>query len=178
LPIATTTAGAASGYLWTTPFGTVGSTGTIDSGDVNSRIITVSYSSNAAASVGDSIKLRFTSACGNGSFKAQKLSNLAKSCFSSGNPIYTKQQSGKMEISPNPSDGNFRLKISNNNTGLADIKITIIDQLGNVVFTEMSKSNFGQYDQRINLSQRIRPGVYWVRFETANESESKRIIIQ
>jgi hypothetical protein len=178
LPIATTTTGAASGYLWTTPFGTVGSTGTIDSGDVNSRIITVSYSSNAAASVGDSIKLRFTSACGNGSFKAQKLSNLAKSCFSSGNPIYTKQQSGRMEISPNPSDGNFRLKIRNNNTGLADMKITIIDQLGNVVFTEMSKSNFGQYDQRINLSQRIRPGVYWVRFESANESESKRIIIQ
>jgi hypothetical protein len=79
LPGATATAGAANGYLWSTPTGTVGSTGTIDSGSVNSSIITVTYTSNAAAGVGDSIRLLYTSAgCGNGAIKAAKLSNLVK----------------------------------------------------------------------------------------------------
>jgi hypothetical protein len=77
LPAATTTAGAPSGYLWTMPFGTVGSTGVLDSADLTSRVIRIRYSSNAAATTGDSIKVMYTSACGNSPWKVQKLSNLA-----------------------------------------------------------------------------------------------------
>jgi hypothetical protein len=77
LPIATTTAGAASGYLWHMPMGSLGVTGVLDSGTLSGRVIKIRYSSNAAALTGDSIKVAFTSACGNSLPKAQKLSNLA-----------------------------------------------------------------------------------------------------
>jgi hypothetical protein len=178
LPSATNTAGAATGYLWSAPFGLVGSTGTIDSGTVNSRIITVTYSSNAAASVGDSIKLSYTSACGNGSFRAQRLSNLAKSCLSSGNPIDSKRQGETIEISPNPSDGNFRLKIKNIQAGQEGIKITITDQLGNIVHNELLKTNFNQLDKFIQLSENIRPGMYWIRISGSKINNTMRIVIQ
>ena len=75
LPAATTTAGAATGYLWTLAGGSVGSTGVVDSGTVNSQVIRVRYSSNAAALAGDSIKLSYTSGCGTSPYKALKLTN-------------------------------------------------------------------------------------------------------
>jgi hypothetical protein len=77
LPSATTTAGAASGYLWHMPIGALGTTGVLDSGSLNGRVIKIRYSSNAAALTGDSIKVQYTSACGNSVPKVQKLSNLA-----------------------------------------------------------------------------------------------------
>jgi hypothetical protein len=49
----------------------------LDSADLTSRVIRIKYSSNAAASTGDSIKVMYTSACGNSPLKAQKLSNVA-----------------------------------------------------------------------------------------------------
>ena len=77
MPVATTTAGAATGWLWSLPEGTVGSTGTIDSGNVNSQTIVITYTSNAIAGAGDTIRVRFTSDCGNGLVKATKLTNTA-----------------------------------------------------------------------------------------------------
>ena len=77
LPIATTTAGEAKGYLWSMPIGTLGVTGELDSGSLTSKVIRIRYSSNAAALTGDSIKVLYTSDCGNSPAKAQKLSNLA-----------------------------------------------------------------------------------------------------
>jgi hypothetical protein len=72
---ATTTAGAATGYLWTLATGSVGSTGVLDSGSVNSKVIRVRYSSNAAAVAGDSIKVSYVSNCGNSAYRALKLNN-------------------------------------------------------------------------------------------------------
>jgi len=77
LTAATTTTGAPTGYLWSMPFGTVGSTGVLDSGTVTSQVIRIRYSSNAVAATGDSIKVMYTSSCGNSPSKAQKLSNVA-----------------------------------------------------------------------------------------------------
>jgi hypothetical protein len=59
------------------PFGTLGITGVLDSGTLSGRTIRILYSSNAAAATGDSIKVLYTSDCGNSLSKAQKLSNVA-----------------------------------------------------------------------------------------------------
>jgi hypothetical protein len=77
LPAATTTAVAATGYVWTMPIGTLGTNGVLDSGSVNSQVIRIRYSSNVAATTGDSIKVLYTSVCGNTANKVQKLSNAA-----------------------------------------------------------------------------------------------------
>jgi hypothetical protein len=82
LPAATTTSGAATGYLWSMPTGSLGSIGVLDSGTLNSQKIIIRYNSNAGAAAGDSIRLRYTSNCGNGLIKAQILSNVAKICTS------------------------------------------------------------------------------------------------
>jgi hypothetical protein len=77
LPLASASAGAASGYAWSMPIGNLGSTGVLDSGFLSSKVIKVRYSSSAAAAAGDSIKLMYTSDCGNSLLKAQKLSNVS-----------------------------------------------------------------------------------------------------
>ncbi len=74
LSAATTTATAATGYLWSFK-GTLGANATIDSGNVNSQVITVTYTSNVAAKTGDSVRVLFTSACGNSANKSLKLTN-------------------------------------------------------------------------------------------------------
>jgi len=76
LPGATATVTAATGYVWSFT-GSLGSNASIDSGDVNSRVIRVVYTSNAAGLTGDSVKVCYQSACGNGAFKASKLTNVA-----------------------------------------------------------------------------------------------------
>jgi len=76
LPVATATAAAATGYEWSFT-GTLGANATIDSGDVNSRIIRVSFTSNAVAGAGDSVRVRYSSSCGYSANKTAKLSNTA-----------------------------------------------------------------------------------------------------
>jgi peroxiredoxin family protein len=76
LPAASTTAGVATGYVWELK-GTLGLNATIDSGSLTSRTFTATYTSNAASATGDSVKVYFTSDCGNTAAKASKLSNTA-----------------------------------------------------------------------------------------------------
>jgi hypothetical protein len=59
------------------PIGAVGITGVLDSGTLNSKVIKIVYSNNAASTIGDSIKVLYTSGCGNSLKKTQKLTNTA-----------------------------------------------------------------------------------------------------
>lgn len=81
LPAATSSTGAATGYIWTMPTGPVGSTGVLDSGSLTGQVIRIRYSSNEAAVAGDSIRVQYSSGCGNSAVKSQFLSNRAKSCI-------------------------------------------------------------------------------------------------
>lgn len=86
LPNSTTTAMAATGYEWILPTGSaIATSAALDSGDLtgaNARYIKLKFSNNGAAANTDSIRLRYTSGCGNSSTKAQKLSNVAISTLS------------------------------------------------------------------------------------------------
>ena len=76
---ATATMAAVSGRLWSfTGLGTTGtiSSGTVSSSDDESKIIEVTYPTNAAAASGDSVKLQYISVCGYSSAKAIKLTNV------------------------------------------------------------------------------------------------------
>lgn len=149
----------------------------IDSGTVDSRIITITYSSNAAASTGDSIKLQYTSGCGNSAFKAQKLSNLVKTCVNSGNPITSKNNMTGMEVYPNPNEGHFRLRINNIEPN-ENYTISLSDQMGNLVHREFVKTNYNQFEKFIQLSDKIRPGIYWIRFIGSKTNQVLRLVVQ
>lgn len=81
LPNSTANAMAATGYEWFLPTGSaVAASATLDSGvliGANARFIKLKFTNNGAAANTDSIRLRYTSGCGNSAIKAQKLSNLA-----------------------------------------------------------------------------------------------------
>jgi len=76
IPTSTTTP-AITGYEWSLPTGsTLATTATLDSGvlsGASARYIKVKFSSNAAAGANDSIRVRYTYACGTSANKALKL---------------------------------------------------------------------------------------------------------
>jgi hypothetical protein len=74
LPAAGSTTMAATGWLWSF-VGVLSSNAVIDSGSLNSQKVLVRYASNAAAIIGDSVKLCYTSNCGNSATKVLKLTN-------------------------------------------------------------------------------------------------------
>ena len=74
LSAATTTTVAATGYLWSFT-GTLGSNAVLDSGTLGSQTIRIRFSSNAAANTGDSVRVAYTSSCGNTANRSSKLTN-------------------------------------------------------------------------------------------------------
>jgi hypothetical protein len=74
LPVATASLAAPTGWLWSF-IGNLGRNAVIDSGDVNAKVITVTYTSNAAAVTGDSVILQYSSSCGNSLPVKAKLTN-------------------------------------------------------------------------------------------------------
>jgi hypothetical protein len=174
LPVATSGVGAASGYLWSTPTGTVGSTGTIDSGDVNSRIITVTYSSNAAAGVGDSIRLRYTSGCGDGKIKAQRLSNLVKNGCAPINPIAKVSSNNEgstlsVKVYPNPTTSQFNIQINNDLTNQAVIRV--LDMQGRFIQSVKTTTN-----QTISFGSKLKAGVYLLEVTQGKEVKTTRVV--
>lgn len=68
----------ATGWRWTMPTGTVGSTGVLVAGTLTSQSIDIRYSSNAAATSTEIIRVCYNSSCGLGTNRSQQLSNTAK----------------------------------------------------------------------------------------------------
>jgi hypothetical protein len=76
LPNATFSNVAATGYQWNL-VGALSASASLDSGTWNSRVIRIRFASNASSAIGDSIKVFYTSNCGNSLIKASRLTNIA-----------------------------------------------------------------------------------------------------
>jgi hypothetical protein len=176
LPLATSAVGAATGYLWSTPTGTVGSTGTIDSGNVNSRIITVTYTSNAAATTGDSIRLRYTSLCGDGKLRAQKLSNLIKNgCAPIAKNVSTSRVPTKaaspieINVYPNPTTSQFNVQVKS--SGTEEAVIRVLDVTGRFIKSVKMSSN-----SNVNLGSDLKAGAYMLEVRQGKEVKMVRVV--
>ncbi len=78
LPNATTTSGVATGYVWSfSGQWTIGSNAVVDSGSLTSQKVVIKYLNGNAKTFGDTIRCRYTSACGLSSFKSLALNNTA-----------------------------------------------------------------------------------------------------
>ena len=170
----TATAAPITGYLWSF-VGTLGANATIDSGDVNSRIIVVRYTSNAAAATGDSVRVRYTSSCGNGANRALKLTNLALSCSSPANNPVTKvapvvaPSEMNVKVYPNPTTNNFNVQVLSGNTGMSVVRV--MDLQGRVLKTMQVSAN-----ETVNLGSDLRAGAYIVEVRQGKSVKTTRVL--
>ena len=163
LPAATTVNGAATGYAWTMPFGPLGSQGTLDSGSFSSRTIRIVYTSNQAASTGDSIRVRYQSGCGLGLNKTMKLSNTIKTgCpptikpsvpFAKDKAQQTAQTKSTVALYPNPSRQQFSLRL--NSVSASAVQVSVYDMQGKLVKQMQLQSN-----STTEFGNEFKPGVY------------------
>lgn len=174
LPLGTTLLAIPTGYVWSMPTGNVGSTGSLDSGTLNSQKIIITYSSNAAAAAGDSIRLRYSSSCGNSAIKAQKLSNTVLN----GCPIIartiqskSKQYSSDLQVkvSPNPSASYFQLHIQSNNSERISWRVTDIQ--GKTILNRYIQS--GDFE---TFGHDWKPGFYFMEVSQGIQSRTQKLI--
>ena len=77
------------------------------------------------------------------------------------------------EIFPNPSNGNFHIKL-NSNTNIKFMKIEILDLIGRIVFTYNTTTG-----NQINLSiPNIAPGIYLINLTLDDTILTKKIVIE
>jgi peroxiredoxin family protein len=170
--------GTATGYLWSF-VGTLGLNATVDSGSLNSRIVRMKYTSNIAANRRmDSVRVAYTSACGNGPRRALRLSNTAlANCpvailpslglnTSKNNLSISKIEYKSLDVKlfPNPSTGAFYLKV--NSASAESIQVRIIDLSGSVVKSIKTTSS-----ETSMVGSELRSGIYF--FEVKQGSETR-----
>ena len=174
---ASATAPATTGWLWTLPAGPVGSTGTLDSGNVNSHVIKVRYTSNAVAGAGDTIKVAYTSACGTGANKAAKLSNVAKTgCPIITNnipvskaPVTTPAESMSVKVFPNPTTSNFNLQVLT--AGKEEVTARVLDIQGRFIQSVKVAPN-----QTLSLGSALKAGAYFIEVRQGKDVKTTRVM--
>jgi hypothetical protein len=162
---------AASGYNWTMPTGPVGSTGVLDSGTLASRVIRIKYSSNSAASSLDSIRVAFTSSCGNSLYKAVKLSNL-KRTGCGGRRIASDGSEVEIAVNafPNPTRDEFSVSISNLEEH-TQVMYVVFDNNGRLIENGSFPS-----ESILSIGKEYSPGLYYLVATIGDERKYVRLI--
>jgi len=176
LPLATATAGAATGYEWVMPVGPVGSTGTLDSGSLTSRIIVIKYTSNLAGTAADTLRLRYNSDCGYGAYKGFAIGNKVKTGCPAPAPV-TKaapvqlMQPMEMDVKvfPNPSTSNFNMQIRTSEKD--PVIIRVMDVQGRFVKSMRSEST-----DMINFGSDLKAGIYMVEIRQGRQVKTLRVV--
>jgi hypothetical protein len=168
--------------LWTLPTGTVGSTGSLDSGSLSGRTIVISYTSNAAATT-DSIRVRYTSGCGNSGIKAQKLSNISKTCFSGGTEIFSRKvdatnfQFNFGKIYPNPNNGSFIFEAKVGSTKSGFTNINLFNTSGKLIYKSLVKIEQGKISEKVDCKN-IKSGVYFLKYTLEDIPQTIKMIVE
>ena len=168
LPAATATAAAATGYEWAFT-GVLGANATIDSGDVNSRIIRVRYTLNSAAATGDSVKVRYSSSCGYSPYKAAKLTNTALTGCPPPVAKVAAPASFGVNVYPNPSNGQFNVQLSGATSEVVNVRI--LDAQGRYVKAVRSAGN-----GVITLGSDLKAGAYLLEVRQGNNVKTTRVL--
>jgi hypothetical protein len=153
----------------------------LDSGSTSGRVIRYRYASNAEATI-DSIRVRYTSGCGNGAIKAQKLSNLAKVCllnsevFSSRAAISQNQTNSTFVIYPNPNKGDFKISLGSKLVKSEKMRIEIYDAKGNCITKMNYLIKAGEIEKQITIDN-LTNGLYFINYTLGNQTGIERFVI-
>ncbi len=83
-----------------------------------------------------------------------------------------------MILVPNPNNGKFQLKGMLGSNVDADVLVTIINAIGQIVYKNYIKAYRGEIDQMIELGDTIPSGRYILNLNSGIESEYFRVVIQ
>lgn len=158
----------ATGWRWTMPTGNVGSTGVLVAGTLTSQTIDIKYTSNAAATSTDIIKVCFNSSCGLGTNKSQQLNNTLKTKPSA--PVGV----SKTQISDECGERVFKFTVTPV-TGAEGYSWLIPTSLGNIPGVtiedgDTANSNFVELKFRSNLWSLSTEKIYVRCFNTCGYS--------
>jgi hypothetical protein len=153
----------------------------LDSGTLSSQKLVIVYTSNAAAGAGDSIRVRYTSGCGNSNVKAQKLSNLVKVCGSFARPETavkpTLELTPSVSVYPNPNNGQFRVVVNGSPVQEGQAMIDVMDMRGKSISRIPAMINQGMMQKTISQSG-LSNGIYLVRVTIGKTTQVVRIVVQ
>lgn len=132
-------------------------------------MLTVMFNSNFA---GGQIRARAISACGTSSYRSLTLSK----CSTPAERPWVnevKDNSGEMNIYPNPSKGNITLLMADKFNGTA--AVTIADRMGRKVFEGNLPAVNGRF--QLNLEGKVAPGLYFLNAITKKGKTTTKLII-
>jgi hypothetical protein len=135
----------------------------------------IKYTSNAAAAAGESIRLRYTSSCGNSPARAMRLSNVVLN----GCPITAKLNPTasvkpidallQVKVFPNPSRDAFQVKLETLDP--QPIRLRIYDSKGIVVYHRQTGPGTIQ-----QLGSNWTSGIYFMQVQQGKQFKTLRLV--
>lgn len=80
----------------------------------------------------------------------------------------------ELKLYPNPNTGRFTVAGEYSSVGNEDVKITIVNALGQVIYTDHAKTNGGKLLHEINMNTQPAAGMYIMRLEVNGKQDLKR----
>ena len=79
------------------------------------------------------------------------------------------------DITPNPSKGLLKLNVVSTNSN--ELKLQVIDQLGKIILEREFVGTNNKVSDELNLSS-LPKGIYFIRAEMGDASETKKVVIE
>ena len=158
-------------YRWTAP-----ANAQIQSANSDSSVITIGFN---AGFVGGSLIVKGQTNCGViGTIKVVTLTRTGcpSGLFARNTTNTTTTSNAKINIYPNPNNGNFKLALKLGRSTNEKVNIQMINTMGKVIFSNSVISVNG--DVNLNINNKFTPGIYLIKYKTAREEAVEKMIIQ
>lgn len=168
---------AATSYKWTIPTNTTALSGTVNGLVVTTTKDTLSLAFGNLFKTG-SLKVEAVNACGTGkasSFTLNGTTTLAKNgTFELAEENSEVELDYSLNVYPNPSNGSFKVAVNTESTSNATV--SVLNLLGQVVYTTEVENNNGLIYTEINKN--FEKGVYLIKVEIENETKVNKMIVE
>jgi hypothetical protein len=167
----------ATSYRWTLPTNTTALSGSVSGNVVTTTTDTVTLSFGSAFRAG-SLKVEAVNACGTGTAKSFTLN--ATGPLTKNGTFELAEENLEIELDyslnvyPNPSNGSFKVAVNTESTSNATV--SVLNLLGQVVYTTEVENNDGLIYTEINKN--FEKGVYLIKVEIENETKVNKMIVE
>ena len=167
----------ATSYTWTIPTNTTALSGSVSGTVVTTTTDTLSLAFGNSFKSG-SLRVAANSACGAGTAKSFTLN--ATTVLTKNGTFELAEENAEVEMDyslnvyPNPSNGSFKVAVNTESTSNATV--TVLNLLGQVVYTTEVENNNGLIYTEINKN--FEKGVYLIKVEIENETKVNKMIVE